>query len=398
MHAIYLFTKDLRIIDNPSLERCCAENQHVYPIFLLNTKQLINNPYYSARSVKFMLEALGALNAALGDKLTIVMGTNDVVLECRDNIARQVGAPVKIYISHDYTEFSKQRAEHMSAIVTRDMLCTVDHPYMVFAPYQRRVKMIGVARPVDKHGEILSKITKCTVCKSLDVATLIDGMKNISSVAYRANKPVELHGNKIPAVTFTKYSNRNYPAMGVTTLLSPYIRFGVLSLRQAYYLSTNDDFRREIIYRQYFYQLYEAHRERVETEFYTTKYTDGRHLQNYKMHEDDGFMKWCRGDTGVSIVDAGMRELLHTGYMHNRCRMICASYLIHTLGYHWSLGEKYFATQLRDYDHVINKMNWVWVAGLPIFNRRPPLAFNPALQTKKYDHDAEYCKFWNEFK
>ena len=266
-----------------------------------------------------MLEALGALNAALHGKLTIMMGDYAMLLECKNAIESAVKSTVKIYIAHDYTEFSKKRAEALSAIVTRDDLCLVDKPYMVFAAYYRRVKLIGVTKPhEDNVLDIMKKITKCGYCKSLNTQSLIDGMDKISSVAYRGTQPVELHGGKLPAVTFTNYSNRNYPAMGVTTLLSPYIRFGVISLRQAYYLSTNEDFRREIIYRQYFYQLYEAHRERVETEFHTTKYNDGRHANIYKTDTDDEFRKWCRGETGVAIVDAGMRELLHTGYIHNR--------------------------------------------------------------------------------
>ena len=339
-----------------------------------------------------MLEALTALDAKLGNKLTVIMGAYEHLLKCRDKI----GEGTKIYMMHDYTKFAAERAAALGAITVRDDLCIVDKPYLVFAPYQRKVLNIGVDKPIDitaAANALQSNMPKFYngVVGSLDLQAILRDFAQVDNIAYRGQTAVELNGAIMPTIApaiFARYSDRNFPSRGVTTLLSPYIKFGVISLRQAYYLSNNVDFRREIIFRQYFYQMYEAYSDRVEAEF-------GANIQNkYKNIPDDAFIAWCQGRTGVAMVDAGMRELNATGYMHNRCRMICASYLVHTMGYHWKLGEKYYANQLRDYDHVINKMNWGWVAGLRIFNRRPPLAFNPALQAKRYDKDAEYQNKW----
>jgi deoxyribodipyrimidine photo-lyase len=173
-----------------------------------------------------------------------------------------------------------------------------------------------------------------------------------------------------------------------TTELSAYLKFGCLSIREAYWANSNAVYRQQLIWREFFYYI----------ACYFPKVLETR--SNFKTtmlwtNSKPAFEQWCQGTTGFPIVDAAMRQLNQTGYMHNRGRLITANFLTRLLGIDWRWGESYFATHLIDYDPCINNGNWQWVAGTGV-DRAPysQRIFNPWIQSAKFDPDAVYIKKW----
>ena len=184
--------------------------------------------------------------------------------------------------------------------------------------------------------------------------------------------------------------NRNFPAKEATSFLSPHLRFGTISVRslvrQA--VASNAAFLGELIWREFFMQIL-YHFPRVVNESFRQKYDNIQWL-----NDEAQFEKWCQGMTGFPLVDAGMRELNRTGYMHNRVRMVVASFLTKHLLIDWRWGEAYFAEKLLDYELSSNNGNWQWAAGTgcdaaPYFR-----VFNPSEQLKKFDPKMTYCRKW----
>ena len=185
-------------------------------------------------------------------------------------------------------------------------------------------------------------------------------------------------------------ANRDFPAEDATTRLGLGLRFGTVSIRELVKIAkkSSDVWLSELIWRDFFMQIL-WHYPHVETQSFRLKYEK----VEWRKSQDD-FQKWCDGMTGYPLVDAGMRQLNETGYMHNRVRMVVASFLTKHLFMHWYLGERYFAEKLLDYDLSANNGNWQWAAGTgcdasPYFR-----IFNPESQLKKFDPKFEYVKKW----
>jgi deoxyribodipyrimidine photo-lyase len=185
---------------------------------------------------------------------------------------------------------------------------------------------------------------------------------------------------------------RDFPAADKTSYLSPHLRFGTISIRNLVKtgLEQNISFLNELIWREFFMQILFNFPD-VVTDNFKSQYDDIEWRNNEKE-----FQKWCDGETGYPIVDAGMRQLRSTGYMHNRVRMITASFLCKHLLIDWRLGETYFARKLLDYELSSNNGNWQWAAGTgcdaaPYFR-----IFNPSSQQKKFDPKKEYINKWIE--
>ncbi len=183
---------------------------------------------------------------------------------------------------------------------------------------------------------------------------------------------------------------RDFPGPDATSYLSPHLRFGTISIRQliAGLAPSDEVFLSELIWREFFMQIL-FHFPGVVTRNFKAKYN----AISWRNNEDD-FDRWCRGETGYPMVDAGMRQLNETGYMHNRVRMVCASFLCKHLMTDWRMGEAYFARKLLDYELSSNNGNWQWAAGTgcdaaPYFR-----IFNPREQLKKFDPELEYVKRW----
>ena len=174
-----------------------------------------------------------------------------------------------------------------------------------------------------------------------------------------------------------------------TSELSAYIKFGCVSIREVYKtFKTKHDFIRQLFWRDFYANI-----------LYSFPHVLGSTMKSkynkiHWHHNSNWFKKWCDGETGYPVVDAGMRQLLQTGYMHNRARLITASFLVKTLLVDWRIGEHYFASQLIDYDPASNNGNWQWISGGGADSQPYFRIFNPWEQAKKHDPDCEYITKW----
>ena len=194
--------------------------------------------------------------------------------------------------------------------------------------------------------------------------------------------------------------DRDFPYLDKTTKLSKYLKFGTISPREAYYkildeigFEKGEPLLRQLYWRDFFIQIGFHFPKVMRGENFNSNYDKVDWIYNY---DDSNFKKWQEGKTGFPIIDAGMRELNETGYMHNRVRMIVSSFLTKDLHIHWTLGEKYFAKKLIDYDPLVNNSSWQWAASTGCDAQPYFRIFNPKLQQEKFDKECSYIKKWVE--
>jgi deoxyribodipyrimidine photo-lyase len=278
---------------------------------------------------------------------------------------------INVVVQEDYTLFT------MGAIVNGSK-----KPYQVFTPFYRAcMKLKGkIAKPV-----------KCG---------RFDSMKDIKGFNKRRyfieNTDIMVNGGRKEALARLKNSmksyakNRDYPGLDSTTKLSAYIKFGCVSIREVFWhYNANKALQRELIWRE-FYANIMYHFPHIIGNSFKKKYDGIRWTNNKKW-----FKAWCEGRTGYALVDAGMKQLNKTGWMHNRVRMIVAMFLTKDLLIDWRWGEKYFATKLVDYDPASNNGGWQWSASTGTDAQPYFRIFSPELQIKKWDKDYEYIRRWN---
>jgi deoxyribodipyrimidine photo-lyase len=392
--CIFWFRRDLRFEDNAGLYYALKEQGTVLPIFIFDTHILDALQDKRDPRVEFIHQSLLLLQSDLekhGSSLAVLHG--DPV-----EIYRQL--PVKkIYTNRDYEPYAKARdgkIEKMLAARGGVFRSFKDHvifemdevvkedgdPYTVFTPYSRKWKnkltsFFLTYYPVRRYAQHLLKI------KPLPLPSLEEIGFEKSSLAF----PPRVIKQSI----IEKYDQqRNFPSKPGTSRLSVHLRFGTVSIRKLAKLAQqkNDAWLNELIWRD-FYQMILHHFPQVVHRAFKPAY-DNIQWRN----KEDEFQRWCDGTTGYPIVDAGMRELNTTGFMHNRVRMITASFLTKHLLIDWRWGEAYFAKKLLDFDLASNNGGWQWAASsgcdaAPYFR-----VFNPALQTEKFDPDMEYIKRW----
>ena len=404
--SIFWFRRDLRLYDNAGLYYALRGNFPVVPVFLFDTNILDNLEDKKDRRVEFIHKTLVGMQedlAQLDTSLEVYYGTSERVFQ---KLLEKFNIQT-VFTNHDYEPYAIERDAAIKRLLAqrnisfksfkdqvifeKDEVLKVDgKPYTVYTPYSEKWKDRATAfyikpYPVKKY---FNNFFKQPAGKVLSLDSM--GFKGTNK-AFPSGTPDD---------ELIKYYNnsRNFPGTEGTSRLGIHLRFGTVSIREivakANELST--DFLNELIWRE-FYMSILWHFPRV-----------GRHkafkeeYDNIKWrNNEDEFDKWCRGLTGYPIVDAGMRQLNETGYMHNRVRMITASFLCKHLLIDWRWGEAYFAEKLLDFDLAANNGGWQWVAGsgcdaAPYFR-----IFNPQLQVKKFDKDLRYIKRWvpelNEF-
>ncbi|HEX6889616.1 MAG TPA: deoxyribodipyrimidine photo-lyase, partial [Chryseolinea sp.] len=384
----------LRLDDNAGLYHALRENPLVQPIFIFDTQILERLEEKADRRVDFIHRSLQFIKhqlEQLGSSLLVLRGDPVEVFEDMN--------PRAVYTNHDYEPYARERDETIKAILERkgiafktykdqvifdrgEIVKDDNTPYTVFTPYSRKWKstlneFYLKSYPTEKYFKHLVKITP------LPFPTL----KEIGFEATDALFPERV----IRRSLISKYdSQRDFPAINGTSRLSVHIRFGTVSIRKLVQLAvkTNDSWLNELIWRE-FYQMILWHFPHVSTRSFKPLYDRIEWL-----NDPDDFRKWCEGRTGYPMVDAGMRELNATGFMHNRVRMITASFLTKHLLIDWAWGEAYFASKLLDYDLASNNGGWQWAAGsgcdaAPYFR-----IFNPEVQMKKFDPQLKYVKKW----
>lgn len=405
--SLFIFRRDLRLSDNTALNAALNCSKAVIPCFIFDTQQVSNeNEYKSNNALQFMLESLDDLDKQLAEKKGKLYYFHGCPTKIIKSLIKKLSLNA-VFINKDYTPFSIARDEAIEQLCKENkvtfnayddallnapgmVLKNDGSSYSVFTPFYKKSITIPVA-PANKlkNGEWF--------CKSIEKAENRSFFKKILSTY---NDNIALHGGTNEALKIITHLNRltlykkehDYPSI-TTSLLSAHLKFGTLSVRYLYksikdHLGAYHPLLRQLYWRDFFTHIVFYH-PTVFGNAYHTKYNQLKWNTNKKQ-----FDQWCQGRTGFPMVDAGMRELNTTGFMHNRVRMIVASFLVKDLHINWLWGEKYFAQKLVDYDPAVNNGNWQWCASTGCDAQPYFRIFNPWLQQKKYDADCIYIKKW----
>lgn len=394
---LFWFRRDLRLIDNHGLYEALQSELPVLPIFIFDTNILEKLENKEDKRVDFIFQALEKLNEYLekqGKSIQIFYGKP---LEIYENLSQQYEIG-NVFCNEDYEPYAIKRDQEVKdflaakninfksfkdqVIFQKDEIAKADgKPYTVYTPYSKQ----WLIKFNDQNLEFFSSEKKLDNLLNIEKQNITLEHIGFKKTNYLFEPP------KINLEILEKYhETRNLPTKE-TSQMSVHLRFGTISTRKLVKLASelNDNtYLKELIWREFFMQIL-WHFPKVVHHSFKEKYDNIAWENN-----EDLFLKWCEGKTGYPIVDAGMRELNETGLMHNRVRMVCASFLTKHLLTDWRLGEGYFAEKLMDYDLSANNGNWQWSAGsgcdaAPYFR-----VFNPEEQQKKFDPDFKYIKKW----
>lgn len=396
--CIFWFRRDLRLHDNAGLYHALKSGHPVVPVFIFDKNILDALHDKKDKRVCFIHDALQALQnelVATGGTLQVLY---DKPLDAYKTLTESYTIKA-VYTNHDYEPYAIQRDKEIAdflqtkgisfytykdqVIFEKDEVMKDNgEPYTVYTPYSKKWKaklndFYIKSYPTEKYFDAFYKQPQ------LPILTL--SQIGFESISYELPSPV-LNEN----IARTYEDTRNYPAVNGTTHLGTHLRFGTVSIRALArdVKAINETLLNELIWREFF-QMILWHYPYVVSGSFRKEYDKIAWRNN-----EEEFKRWCDGQTGYPIVDAGMRELNATGFMHNRVRMIVASFLTKHLLLDWRWGEAYFAEKLLDYELAANNGNWQWAAGTgcdaaPYFR-----IFNPYLQTEKFDPKFEYINKW----
>ncbi|MFZ4785909.1 MAG: cryptochrome/photolyase family protein [Flavobacteriales bacterium] len=396
--SIHWFRRDLRLDDNASLWAALKSGAPVLPIFIFDKYILDKLENKQDARVHFIHNTITSLDAQLrqfGSALRVFYDTpENVYKQLLDEYAIH-----EVWTNRDYETYAQERDQKIFNLLHKNNVAfkgKKDHvifeknevlkddgkPYTVFTPYSRKWKskltaFHTKAYPTLKYANSFFKTPPFAI-------------PTLGDMGFEAST-IEIPSSSIPISIIEKYDKtRDIPSMHGTTRLSIHLRFGTLSIRQltSIALDKNETWLNELIWRD-FYQMIIHHFPHSEKDAFKLQYDKVEWINDEK-----GYALWCAGKTGYPIVDAGIRELNATGFMHNRVRMIVASFLTKHLLIDWRWGERYFASKLLDYEAASNVGGWQWAAGsgcdaAPYFR-----IFNPTSQTEKFDKEKRYIKRW----
>lgn len=397
MINIFWFRRDLRLDDNVGLFHALHSGEEVLPIFIFDETILSQLPKDDAR-VTFIHEQLEKIQnqlQSIGKSLAVFHGKPLDVFQklISENTISSV------FTNHDYEPYARKRDLELYRFFKNqntDFKTSKDQvifeksevvkddgtPYVVYTPFSNKWKeSFNKIQLVNyKSEDLLGKIALHSY-----------PFLNLNDIGFIASTikvtPFDISDNLIDNYEAT----RNFPALNKTSYLGIYLRFGAVSIRKIVAKaieSKNETFFKELIWREFFMQILWHFPHTTQLSF-RPKYDAIKWENNEEL-----FQKWCDGKTGYPFVDAGMRELNTTGHMHNRVRMIVASFLCKHLLIDWRWGETYFATKLLDYEQASNVGNWQWAAGSGVDAAPYFRIFNPTEQIKKFDKDLQYIKKW----
>lgn len=396
---IFWFRRDLRLNDNRGLFEALSAKHKVLPIFIFDTEILDKLPKDDAR-VTFIHNTLQNINKTLQDTY-------------QSSLAQYHGKPLEVFkklitnfnietvfTNHDYEPYATTRDKTIHAflaendiefktfkdnvIFEKDEVVKSDGtPYMVYTPYMKQWKAVF----------------QDTQLEFFETDTLLENTlknKKLPFISLKemgfteSNQPVKEY--KVNPELISNYEDtRNYPALDSTSKLGPHLRFGTVSIRKMVkkaIAEKNEIFWNELIWREFFTTIL-WHFPHTVSESFKPKYD-----RIVWRNNEAEFKQWCEGKTGYPLVDAGMRQLNNTGFMHNRIRMLVGSFLCKHLLIDWRWGEAYFAEKLHDYDMASNVGNWQWVAGCGVDASPYFRIFNPTTQIEKFDKKLVYINKW----
>ena len=407
--TIHWFRRDLRITDNTALARAAAEGERLLPVFVLDDAILARRDTGAAR-VRFMLESLAALADALADcgsRLVLLRGDPAKTLL---DVARAVGAEA-VHWNKDYEPYARGRDARVTEALTahgvrthgwkdqvlfeeREILTAQGKPYTVYTPYARAWRAAKPAAPVRMPPlPPLPRGVGSLPTSAWPDATEL-GFATTADLPAPGERAARARLDEFRAAALADYDEgRNFPARSGTSGLSPYLRFGIVSIRTVHADTSGRSaaartFTGELIWRDFYQQLL-FHHPNVERQAFRPP------MRTLAWENDRGlFAAWQRGETGYPIVDAAMRQLRATGWMHNRCRMIVASFLTKDLLIDWRWGERHFMRELVDGDLAANNGGWQWAASTGTDAQPWFRIFNPTSQGRKFDPDGDYVRRW----
>lgn len=393
---LFWFRRDLRLDDNKALTEALASGIPVVPLFIFDKTILEQFPDPYDRRVDYIHQAVALLNhqlASYGSALTVLY---DTPLRAFETLLTDYNVQT-VFCNHDYEPQAIQRDLEIKTLLQTkgvgfqsfkdqvifekdEVLKSDGTPYTVFTPYSKQWKKQLSTTDYDS--------LKPNTAHFYPLTTTLPSLEALGFVKTDLVFEVPTLNE---ALISTYAANRDYPSLDQTSRLGIALRFGTISIRKcvAAALVHSETWLNELIWREFFMQIL-FHFPAVVTQCFKPKYEAIQWRNN-----ESEFEKWCKGETGYPMVDAGMRELLATGFMHNRVRMVVASFLTKHLLIDWRWGEAYFAQKLLDYDLAANNGNWQWAAGCgcdaaPYFR-----IFNPSEQLKKFDKDLAYVKKWH---
>ncbi|MBE9584876.1 deoxyribodipyrimidine photo-lyase [Mucilaginibacter sp. JRF] len=396
--SVFWFRRDLRLDDNAGLYRAQKSGNPVLPIFIFDREILDDLKDKDDARVTFIYQTIEELKAELkkhNSDLLVFYNTPDKVFK---HLLKEYPV-VEVYTNHDYEPYATKRDKDIAALLKKEGIelktykdqviferdeVTKDDgkPYTVFTPYKNR--WLQTLKPFYLKAYPNKKYFKnLHTFRAAAMPTLKDMGFEKSSRKFPDKKYRDVMDD------YAK--TRDYPAMKGTSHIGLHLRFGTLSIRR---LATDANechektWLNELIWRE-FYMMVLHHFPHTMDHAFRPEYDRVKWVNN-----EEHFKAWCEGRTGYPLVDAGMRELNETGYMHNRVRMVTASFLSKDLLIDWRWGEHYFAQKLLDYEMASNVGGWQWAAGsgtdaAPYFR-----IFNPESQQKKFDPKLEYVKKW----
>lgn len=399
-YSLYWFRRDLRIEDNRGLAEALCSNDTIIPIFIFDQMILerLKNPQ-DAR-VQFLHQVLTEMKLNLQEQGQDLLVFHGKPLNILKNLHQEYAFKA-IYTNHDYEPYPMMRDAEVQAWAKKtdiefhtfkdqvifektEVLTDQKKPYTVYTPYKNKWLSQVNAQSLKAFPSLQNQESFLKNSKK-------QKMPSLESLGFQ-NRIFEYPKAVISNEVLKKYAaTRDFPYLeNGTSRLGVHLRFGTVSIRKMASLAqkTSEVWLSELIWREFFMQIL----------WHFPKVTNSSFRPAFEKvawrDDKDDFKKWCLGQTGYPLVDAGMRELNQTGHMHNRVRMVTASFLTKHLLMHWFKGERYFARHLLDYDLSANNGNWQWAAGTgcdaaPYFR-----IFNPEAQLEKFDPDFIYVKKW----
>ncbi|MDO6492665.1 MULTISPECIES: cryptochrome/photolyase family protein [unclassified Cellulophaga] len=391
--SVFWFRRDLRIEDNTALHYALKSGKRVLPIFIFD-KKILNELDNDDARVTFIHKTLSDINASLkkhnGGVFCLHTTPEDAWKKLTEDYTIE-----NVFFNKDYEPYAKDRDSKIISFLEEkninvsvykdsvifeenDVLKNDGDPYTVYTPFKNKWKSLFKPSLIEEK-----------VCDFKDNLLKIDhSFPSLEDLGFTTSS-IEVQPYNLDHLSIYA-DKRDFPSDDITTYLGPHLRFGTVSVRKLIrgLDGLESVFLSELVWREFFTQIL-YHFPKVVTQNFRSKY-DGIKWRNNK----DDFEKWCSGNTGYPMVDAGMRQLNQTGYMHNRVRMITAGFLCKHLLIDWQWGEAYFAKKLLDYELASNNGNWQWAAGTgcdaaPYFR-----IFNPITQLKKFDKDFKYVRQW----
>jgi deoxyribodipyrimidine photo-lyase len=396
--SLFWFRRDLRIEDNHGLYRALMSTTPILPLFILDTDILDHLENKADNRLSFIYKNVRKLDSIFKQHKSSLLVEYGKPMDIWKALTEKYTIKV-VYTNHDYEPYAIKRDKEIGQFLTsknilfntykdqvifeKNEVTKADGlPYTIFTPYSK----VWKAKLAELNWEIYPSENLLA-----NLAPIYFDFPTLTQTGFSENEALSIAIPELDLNMIQKYDEvRNIPSVHGTSRLSVHLRFGTISVRKlvAIALKTNEQWLNELIWREFFMQIL-FHFPQVISNCFKLQY-EGIQWRN----DEEEFKHWCMGTTGYPIVDAGMRELNETGFMHNRVRMVVASFLTKHLLIDWRWGEAYFAEKLMDYELSANNGNWQWAAGTGCDSAPYFRVFNPSEQARKFDPDSIYIEKW----